>query len=146
MPHLARRDDRSFLEKAQAGMKDWRELMHTRSHRDDMPMKPQVVADALNDLLADDAIISTDCGTITTWAARYIQMKRGQMFSCSGNLATMAPGLPVRDRRADRVSRPAVGGVRRRRRLHDADGRVRHRREVPAADQGRRSSRTTRSG
>src|SRR5213075_2570287 len=40
------------------------------------------------------AIISTDSGTITTWAARYIQMRRGQMFSCSGNLATMAPGLP----------------------------------------------------
>jgi len=57
-------------------------------------MKPQFVAAALNDLLADDAIVSTDSGTITTWAARYIQMKRGQMFSCSGNLATMAPGLP----------------------------------------------------
>src|SRR5213075_2465987 len=40
------------------------------------------------------AIISTDSGTITTWAARHIQIKRGQLFSCSGNLATMAPGLP----------------------------------------------------
>jgi pyruvate dehydrogenase (quinone)/pyruvate oxidase len=59
-----------------------------------MPLKPQVVVAALNDLLADDAIVSTDSGTITAWAARYIQMKRGQMFSCSGNLATMAPGLP----------------------------------------------------
>ena len=57
-------------------------------------MKPQVVANALNELLADDAIISTDSGTIATWAARYIQIKRGQLFSCSGNLATMAPGLP----------------------------------------------------
>ena len=75
-------------------MKEWRELMHTRAHRDDVPLKPQVVADTLNDLLADDAIISTDSGTITTWAARHIQIKRGQMFSCSGNLATMAPGLP----------------------------------------------------
>jgi pyruvate dehydrogenase (quinone) len=57
-------------------------------------MKPQVIAAALNDLLADDAIISTDSGTITAWVARYIQLKRGQLFSCSGNLATMAPGLP----------------------------------------------------
>jgi pyruvate dehydrogenase (quinone) len=93
-PHLARRTDRAFLERAQQGMHDWRELMHTRTHRDEMPLKPQVVAGALNDLLADDAIISTDSGTITTWAARHIQAKRGQMFSCSGNLATMAPGLP----------------------------------------------------
>src|SRR5207253_9227589 len=82
------------LEKAQAGMKDWRELMHSRSHREDVPMKPQVVAAALNDLLADDAIVSTDSGTITTWVARHIQAKRGQLFSCSGNLASMAPGLP----------------------------------------------------
>ena len=94
LPLVARRADRGFLERAQSGMTDWRELMHTRTHRDDTPLKPQVVADTLNDLLDSSAIISTDSGTITTWAARHIQMKRGQMFSCSGNLATMAPGLP----------------------------------------------------
>jgi len=93
-PHLQRRADRSFLEQAQSGMTKWRELMRTRAHRDEMPLKPQVVADTLNTLLADDAIVSTDSGTITTWVARHIEMKRGQMFSCSGNLATMAPGLP----------------------------------------------------
>jgi pyruvate dehydrogenase (quinone) len=92
--HLKHREDRSFLEKAQAGMTRWRALMHTRSHRDDVPLKPQVVADAMNELLTPDAIISTDSGTITAWAARYINIKRGQMFSCSGNLASMAPGLP----------------------------------------------------
>src|SRR6266566_2035817 len=94
IPHIRRREDRSFLESAQSGMHAWRELLHTRSHRDDVPMKPQVVATALNELLADNAIISTDSGTITTWVARYIDMKRDQLFSCSGNLATMAPGLP----------------------------------------------------
>jgi pyruvate dehydrogenase (quinone) len=94
IPHIRRRDDRSFLEAAQAGMKEWRELLAARSNRDDVPMKPQVVAHALNELLADDAIVSTDSGTITTWVARYIDMKRGQLFSCSGNLASMAPGLP----------------------------------------------------
>jgi pyruvate dehydrogenase (quinone)/pyruvate oxidase len=94
IPRIARRTDRSFLEAAQAGMKGWRELLDTRSHRDELPMKPQVVARALNELLADDAIVSTDSGTITTWVARHIQLKRGQLFSCSGNLASMAPGLP----------------------------------------------------
>jgi pyruvate dehydrogenase (quinone)/pyruvate oxidase len=57
-------------------------------------MKPQVVAYELNRLLADDAIISTDSGTNTTWAARYLRIRGDQMFSCSGNLATMAPGFP----------------------------------------------------
>src|SRR3989442_9553410 len=93
-PHIERRSDRSFLEEAQEGMKTWNELLETRAHRDDVPLKPQVVADALNSLLADDAIISTDSGTITTWAARYLRIKRGQQFSCSGNLASMANGLP----------------------------------------------------
>jgi len=94
IPHLQRRQDRSFLEAAQNGMKAWRELIANRAAREDVPMKPQVVAHALNDLLADDAIVSTDSGTITTWIARHLQIKRGQLFSCSGNLATMAPGLP----------------------------------------------------
>ena len=75
-------------------MKEWWELMRTREYRDDTPVKPQVVARHVNELLEDDAIISTDSGTITTWAARHIHMRRGMMFSCSGNLATMAPGLP----------------------------------------------------
>jgi len=93
-PHIKRRENRSFLEEARSGMAKWRELMAARAHREEMPLKPQVVADALNELLTDDAIISTDSGTITTWAARHINIKRGQLFSCSGNLASMAPGLP----------------------------------------------------
>ena len=94
LPMIRRRSDRSFLESAQAGMKEWRELMRARAQRDEMPMKPQLVAGVLNDLLTDDAIISTDSGTITTWVARDIEIRRNQLFSCSGNLATMAPGLP----------------------------------------------------
>jgi pyruvate dehydrogenase (quinone) len=93
-PAIRRREDRSFLDQAQKGMKDWWELMRSRAEREEMPLKPQVVASTLNELLADDAIVSTDSGTITTWVARYLRSKRNQMYSCSGNLATMAPGLP----------------------------------------------------
>jgi pyruvate dehydrogenase (quinone)/pyruvate oxidase len=59
-----------------------------------MPMKPEVVAHELNKLLASDAIVSTDSGTITCWIARHLDIRADQMFSCSGNLATMACGLP----------------------------------------------------
>src|SRR5205814_325256 len=65
-----------------------------RGSRDEIPMKPQVIAARLNDFLKDDAIVTTDSGTVTTWAARHIRVRRGMQFSCSGNLATMAPGLP----------------------------------------------------
>jgi thiamine pyrophosphate-dependent acetolactate synthase large subunit-like protein len=94
MPLIRRREDRSFLEAAQKRVAEWNETLKTRSTRDDIPMKPQVVAAAVNSLLRDNAIVTTDSGTITTWAARHIHMRRGMKFSCSGNLATMAPGLP----------------------------------------------------
>ncbi len=94
IPMVQRRADRSFLEQAQRGMQEWWRLMDVRAARDDLPLKPQVVAKALSELAAPNAIISTDSGTITTWIARHFVMKRGQMFSLSGNLATMACGLP----------------------------------------------------
>src|SRR3546814_13555805 len=67
--------------------------MEERGTRADLPMKPQVVTHELNKLLDDDAIIVTDSGTITTWVARHIDMRGTMMFSCSGNLATMACGI-----------------------------------------------------
>ncbi len=91
---LSRNQDRGFLEKAQSSMKEWRELMTKRGADETMPMKPEVVGHELGKRLRDDAIVTSDSGTITTWWARHIPAKRGQMHSCSGNLATMACGLP----------------------------------------------------
>ncbi len=94
LPLLHRNEDRSFLEEAQAGMRKWWALMEERGTRPDKPMRPQVVAWELGKRLRDDAIVSCDSGTIATWWARQIKARRGQMYSLSGNLATMAPGLP----------------------------------------------------
>ena len=38
--------------------------------------------------------MATDSGTNTSWAARYLTMRDGMKFSCSGTLASMACGLP----------------------------------------------------
>jgi pyruvate dehydrogenase (quinone)/pyruvate oxidase len=92
-PLLRPKDDRKFLKKAQEGMEDWWKLIEERGTRKDMPMKPQVVAWELGKRLSSDAIITSDSGTITTWWSRQIKAKKGQMFSCSGTLATMACGL-----------------------------------------------------
>jgi pyruvate dehydrogenase (quinone) len=94
MPLLRRNENRGFLEKAQEGMKDWWQLMEGQATRQDKPMKPQVVAWELGKRLRDDAIISCDSGTIASWFARHIPVRRGQMHSLSGTLATMANGLP----------------------------------------------------
>ncbi|MFL6277100.1 MAG: thiamine pyrophosphate-dependent enzyme [Blastocatellia bacterium] len=94
LPMIEAKQDRQFLEKMQGHMEKWRELLRERGTRDDAPMKPQVVAFNVNRFLNDDAIVVTDTGTVTTWAARYIEMRGEMQFSASGTLATMANGLP----------------------------------------------------
>lgn len=85
---------KNFLEEAQSAMKDWRKLMEKQSGAMTKPMKPQLVAAELGKRLPNNAIVNCDSGTIATWWARHIPAKRGQMHTLSGNLATMACGLP----------------------------------------------------
>jgi pyruvate dehydrogenase (quinone) len=94
LPLVEHKTDRSFLDQARTGMIAWRTLMEERARRTDKPMKPQVVAAELGAQLSEDAIVCCDSGTITTWWARHIPARRGQMHSVSGNLASMACGLP----------------------------------------------------
>lgn len=93
LPLLDQKSGRTFLAHAQKGMAEWRALMEERGTKRDQPMKPQVVAWELGKRLSDTAIVSSDSGTISTWFARQIQAKRGQQFSLSGTLASMANGL-----------------------------------------------------
>ncbi len=58
------------------------------------PIAPQYVVSLLDQLAADDAILTCDSGTIATWAARHWTIRDNRQFYLSGNLATMAPGLP----------------------------------------------------
>ena len=94
LPRLERNRHRGFLESAQKAMREWWQKMEEEGSRQDLPMKPQVVAWELGKRLRDDAVVSCDSGTITSWFARHIPVKRGQMHSLSGTLASMANGLP----------------------------------------------------
>ena len=94
LPLLERKDDRGFLARAQEGMREWRRLADERAAQLDRPMKPWVVARALGERLRDDAIVVSDSGTVATWFARDIPARRGQMFTLSGTLASMANAVP----------------------------------------------------
>jgi pyruvate dehydrogenase (quinone)/pyruvate oxidase len=94
IPLLETKSNRKFLQAAQAGTRDWWRLMEKEGTRQSKPMKPQVVAWELGKRLRTDAITSCDSGTITTWWARQVPSKKGQMHSLSGTLASMSPGLP----------------------------------------------------
>ena len=91
---LLKSKDKSFLEKAQKGMKAWHETLQTRGTAKDIPMKPQVVGYELGKRIPPNAIVASDSGTNTTWWARYVPSLKGAMHTCSGNLATMACGFP----------------------------------------------------
>ncbi|CAN5815366.1 thiamine pyrophosphate-binding protein [soil metagenome] len=94
IPLLKRNDDRSFFKDVMSHRESWDERMSAYEVMEDTPVKPQVVAKAVSDLLQDNAIVTSDSGTMTTWAARHIKMRKGMQFSLSGTLATMGPGLP----------------------------------------------------
>ncbi|MDQ5869468.1 MAG: thiamine pyrophosphate-binding protein [Thermoproteota archaeon] len=92
--HQRSEAEREFLKSKQDAMVDWNKLMKEQSSRTNKPIKPQAIAHAVSELLEDNAIISVDCGTNTSWAAQYINIRKGMKFSLSGTLATMACGLP----------------------------------------------------
>src|SRR3989442_3074547 len=110
MPLLKRKQDRSFLKKAQEGAKEWWKIMEERASRRDKPMKPQLVA----------------------W-------ELGKRLSRPGSdvLAIRHTGLhgarsALHDRRADCLSRSAVCSFCRRRRIFDAHGGFCDRCEISA--------------
>lgn len=94
LPLLDQKVERDFLDRAQEGMQAWRKLMEERGTRRDKPMKPQVVAREIGLAIDDNAIISCDSGTVAVWFARHIHVRRGQLHSLSGTLASMGNGLP----------------------------------------------------
>ena len=94
LPKLERRPNRAFLEHAQQGMAKWRERMMALEGIEKDPIQPQRLMRVIDRLAADDAILTSDSGTIATWAARHFEIRGKREFYLSGNLATMAPGLP----------------------------------------------------
>ncbi|HEY1829980.1 MAG TPA: thiamine pyrophosphate-dependent enzyme [Acidimicrobiales bacterium] len=94
LPELAEHADRSFLEGVTRKMGDWRTKMQALETIDADPIQPQYLMAVIDRLAADDAILTSDSGTIATWAARHFTIRDDRQFYLSGNLATMAPGLP----------------------------------------------------
>ena len=92
LPLIQWKSDRSFLNEAQKRMADWNGLLDRVASVSRLPLRPQMVMRALSDLLADDAIISLDCGANTHFAARMIRLRDRQFLTGTGMMATMRPG------------------------------------------------------
>ena len=83
-----------FLKKIQKSVSEWNKNLEKEGKWRTDPIKPQSIAYELGLRLPENAIVSCDSGTITTWWARFIKLKRGQSHSVSGTLASMANALP----------------------------------------------------
>jgi pyruvate dehydrogenase (quinone) len=93
-PLLSAKDGRGHLAKYQRAMAEWRDKMAALEQPDRDPVAPQYLMSVVDDLAAEDAILTCDSGTVATWAARHWTIRGDRQFYLSGNLATMAPGLP----------------------------------------------------
>jgi pyruvate oxidase len=91
--HISRKEDRQFLEKNQERMNKWWEKLEKQEEDDSVPIKPQRVVRALQQVAADDAVLSVDVGNVTVWMARHFHMTN-QSFVISSWLATLGCGLP----------------------------------------------------
>ncbi len=94
IPMLARKTERDFLKDRQKEMKEWWERMAAIADASRDPIQPQYLMSLIDKHASDDAILSSDSGTIATWSARHWIIRGDRRFMLSGNLATMAPGLP----------------------------------------------------
>jgi pyruvate dehydrogenase (quinone)/pyruvate oxidase len=94
LPLLTRKTGRDHLAKYAKAMAKWRSDMDKLESADRNPIAPQYPVSVIDDLATDDAVLTCDSGTIATWAARHWTIRGGRQFYLSGNLATMAPGLP----------------------------------------------------
>ncbi|MER5449054.1 thiamine pyrophosphate-requiring protein [Streptomyces sp. NPDC002766] len=72
----------------------WRGVMERRAQLSADPINPEYVTHALDALLPENAIITSDSGSAANWYARHLTMRPGMRSSLSGTLATMGPGVP----------------------------------------------------
>ena len=94
LPMLDRRKDRSWPDRIESWMNEWWETLEARAKTDAHPVNPQRVVWEMSPLLPDNAIVTSDSGSCANWYARDYRVKRGQMASLSGGLASMGAAVP----------------------------------------------------
>lgn len=110
LPKLQRRESAKFLDHHRAEFETWRTaqrrlaepdhdrklLGRLRKHLDnpDELIRPELVAVAVDEAAADDAIFTTDTGMSAVWLSRFVEMRGGRRLLGSFNLGSMANAMP----------------------------------------------------
>jgi pyruvate dehydrogenase (quinone) len=94
IPHLERKEDRSWRENIEQEVERWWTILDERAHDSADPLNPQLVYSELSPRLPDQCILTADSGSATNWWARHLKLRKGMKAALSGTLATMCPGVP----------------------------------------------------
>ncbi len=94
IPHLRRKEDRSWRETIEKNVTRWWETMGMEAKVNADPINPMRLFSELSPQLPDDAIVAADSGSSANWYARSLRFRGSMRGSLSGTLATMGPGVP----------------------------------------------------
>lgn len=94
LPLLERKPDRSWRHQIEQDVTAWWQVLKTRAYMEADPINPQRLLWELSPKLPDYCIVTADSGSVASWFARDLKLRRGMMSSLSGGLATMGPGVP----------------------------------------------------
>src|SRR5439155_6677397 len=75
IPMLEHRADRSFLQGIQESVEKWGSDMEALEDPSRDPIQPQYLMRVIDRLADDDVILTSDSGTIATWAARHFDIR-----------------------------------------------------------------------
>ncbi|MBT1003791.1 thiamine pyrophosphate-requiring protein [Paenarthrobacter sp. DKR-5] len=94
IPHLERKQDRSWREDLESKISRWWETMRKEAMVEADPVNPMRLFAEFSDRMPDDCIVTADSGSAANWYARQLKFRGTVRGSLSGNLATMGPGVP----------------------------------------------------
>jgi pyruvate dehydrogenase (quinone) len=94
LPMLESKKGRGWRDKIEGWMGDWWETLEARANTKAHPVNPQRVVWEMSPRLPENAIVTSDSGSCANWYARDYRVKRGQLASLSGGLASMGAAVP----------------------------------------------------
>jgi pyruvate dehydrogenase (quinone) len=94
LPMLEEKRDRGWRGEIEGWLKEWWQTLEARAMTRAHPVNPQRVVWEMSPRLPADAIVTSDSGSCANWYARDFRVKRGQMGSVSGGLASMGAAVP----------------------------------------------------
>ncbi|WP_236623214.1 thiamine pyrophosphate-dependent enzyme [Saccharopolyspora rectivirgula] len=94
LPLLHRGQDCTWREDVERNVRDWWAVLQRRAHVTADPVNPELVFHELSPQLPDNAILTSDSGSVANWYARNLKIRSGMRVSLSGTLAMMGLGMP----------------------------------------------------